>query len=311
MYRSILVPLDGSTFAEHALPIARGIAHRADATLHLVSVHVPVAIGYTDDLAILNDKLEAQRREQERAYLDEVIKRLAMDPEIPVTSTLVEGWVGRVAEVLRDYMMAKGIDLVVMTTHGRGALSRFWLGSVADELVRQTPVPILLVRPKEGEGIPDISRDRIFQHILIPLDGSALSEKILEPAVTLGGLMQADYTLLRVIELMLAVNLSPEYSVGVDQQLLELLQVDAQHYLDRVAERLRKRMLQVQTRMVFNHQPALAILEEAEKQGIDLIAMETHGHGGLTRLLVGSVADKVLRGASIPVLLHRPQDKSL
>ncbi|HWP48446.1 MAG TPA: universal stress protein [Candidatus Limnocylindrales bacterium] len=310
MYRSILVPLDGSTFAEHALPIARSIAHRAGATLHLVSVHMPVAIGYVDDLATLDDRLEAENKAHERAYLDEVIKRLAMDPKVPVTSTLVEGWVGRVAEVLRDYVMAKNIDLVVMTTHGRGALSRFWLGSVADELVRQAPVPILLVRPREGEETPDISRDQIFQHILIPLDGSTLSEKILEPAITLGRLTQADYTLLRVIELMLPANFSPEYSVGVDQQLLELLQVDARHYLEEVAERLRGRMLQVQTKIVFNYQPALAILEEAEKQGSDLIAMETHGHGGLTRLLVGSVADKVLRSAPVPVLLHRPRDKS-
>jgi nucleotide-binding universal stress UspA family protein len=274
-------------------------------------VHVPVALSYVDDLATIDDKLEAENKARERAYLDEVTKRLAMGPKAPVIPTLVEGWVGRIAEVLHDYITAQGIDLVVMTTHGRGALSRFWLGSVADELVRRAPVPILLVRPQEGEKTLDIAQDQIFRHILIPLDGSALSEKILEPAVAIGKLMQADYTLLRVIELMLPANFSPDYSVGVDQQLLELLQVDARHYLEGVAERLRGQGLQVQTKIVFNYQPAVAILEEAGKQEIDLIAMETHGHGGLTRLLVGSVADKVLRSAGVPVLLHRPHGEPL
>jgi len=310
MYKSILVPLDGSPFAEHALPIARSLAGRQGATLHLVCVHVPVAIGYVEDLATLDDQLEAENKAQEREYLDEVTHRLAMAPKVPVLSTLVEGWAGRIAEVLQDYVTAQGIDLVVMTTHGRGALSRFWLGSVADELVRRGPVPILLVRPPEGEGPPEICQDQIFRHILIPLDGSALSEKILEPAIALGQRMQADYTLLQVIELMLPVNFSPEDAGGVDQQLLELLQVDARHYLEGVAERMRGQGLQVQSRIVFNHQPAVAILEEAGKQGIDLIAMETHGHGGLTRLLVGSVADKVLRSASVPVLLHRPHEEA-
>lgn len=310
MYRSILVPLDGSAFAEHALPIARSIARRAGATLHLVSVHTPVAIRYVEDIATVDDRLEAENKAHERAYLDEVTKRLNLDSGISVISNLVEGWVGRVAEVLRDYVTAKSIDLVVMTTHGRGTLSRFWLGSVADELVREAPAPILLVRPQEGEGVPDISQDRIFRHILIPLDGSALSERILEPAIALGKLTQADYTLLRVIELMLPANFLSESTVGVDRQLVELLRIDVQHYLDRVAERFQSQMLQVQTKIVFNDQPAWAILEEAEKQRFDLIAMETHGHGGLTRLLVGSVADKVLRGSSVPVLLHRPHGKS-
>jgi nucleotide-binding universal stress UspA family protein len=175
-----------------------------------------------------------------------------------------------------------------------------------------------LIRPPEGtEAVPDLVHEQAFQHVLIPLDGSALSEQILEQVIALGKLMQANYTLLRVIELMLPANYSPEYSAEVDHELLELLRIDAQTYLEGVAERLGAQVgvhgrmpLQVQTRIVFNHQPSVAILEEAGKHGIDLIAMETHGQGGLTRLLVGSVADKILRGASAPVLLHRPHNES-
>ncbi len=312
MYRSILVPLDGSTFAEYALPVARSIARRAGATLQLALVHVPVPARYVESMVIFDKELEARNREHEQAYLDEVIKRLATDLEVPVTSVLLDGEIGKISEVLNDHVMATGADLIVMSTHGRGALSRFWLGSVADKLVRQGLVPILLVRPLEEkkEG-PDLAHEPVFQHVLIPLDGSALSEQILEPAVALGKLMQADYTLLRVLEPWMPIGYPPtEYSIRLDHQLQEQLQREAEEYLEGVAGRLRAQSLQVQVRVVFSRFTSTAILEEAGKQGIDLIAMETHGWGGLTRLLIGSVADKVLRGASVPILLQRPHGET-
>lgn len=310
MYGSILVPLDGSTFGEYALPVAQSIAHRAGAALQLVHVHVPVSTKYAEGTIILDETRETQSKEQERAYLDEVIKRLKISSNISVTSAVLDRS-DSVVDILNDHVKATGVGLVVMSTHGRGALTRFWLGSVADELIRRVEKPILLVRPKETEGAtPDFTQERIFRHILIPLDGSVLSEQMLEHAVTLGKLMESDYTLLRVIEPVIPASYPrTEYSTRVEQQLLGQLQTEAQTYLDEVAERLRIRSFQVHTKVVLHRHPAIAILDEAGKQGMDLIAMETHGHGGLTRLLMGSVADKVLRGTFIPVLLHRPHDK--
>ena len=88
----------------------------------------------------------------------------------------------------------------MMTTHGHGPLSRFWLGSVADEMVRRATTPILLVRPHE-KAI-DLAAEPVLRHILIPLDGSALAEQVLGPAAALGSLLQCDdYTLLRVYRL--------------------------------------------------------------------------------------------------------------
>jgi nucleotide-binding universal stress UspA family protein len=86
--------------------------------------------------------------------------------------------------------------------------------------------------------------------------------------------------------------------------------VEAQAYLDRIAERLRAQSLTVQTRVVGHDKPAAAILDDAQKNAVDLIALATSGRGGLKRLLLGSVADKVVRGAVTPVLVYRPVDKS-
>ncbi|MCI0557907.1 MAG: universal stress protein, partial [Nitrososphaera sp.] len=249
MYRSVLVPLDGSTFGEHALLVAQGIAYRAGAALQLAHVHVPVSTKYIEGMIVLDETLEAQNKERERAYLEGTVKRLKTDSN--VTFTLLDES-GSVADILNNHLKTTGAGLLIMTTHGRGALTRFWLGSVADELVRRVEKPILLVRPKEAvEEVPDLTQEKTFQHILIPLDGSTLSEQMLEHAVALGKLTQANYTLLRVIEPIVPANFPhTEQSLKAEQKLLEQLQSEAQTYLDGVAERLRLRSFQVQTRVV-------------------------------------------------------------
>src|SRR5262249_35227309 len=113
---------------------------------------------------------------------------------IPVASALLEG---AVAPTLADHAAGVGADLVVMTTHGRGALGRFWLGSVADALVRQLPMPLLLARPHGGE--PDLAAAPLPRHLLLPLDGSALAEEMAGAARDLAALAGARVTLLRVV----------------------------------------------------------------------------------------------------------------
>ena len=299
MYRSLLVPLDGSAFAEHALPFAASIARRAGATLRVVRVHVPVASLYSGNELVADLTLDAKIRENETAYLDGVVKRLAEIVPVPVSRILADG---PVADALREQSLASAADLVVMATHGRGPLSRFWLGSVADTLVRCLPMPILLVRPQEE--VPTLAAEVRLRRILIPLDGSVLAEQILGPATELGSLTQAEFTLLRVVEPFMP---PPHQLLG---PLFDQLAREAQIYVDGVAERLRGQSLRVETRVVFNRFASAAILEEAQVHVSDLIALETHGRGGLTRMLLGSVADKVVRGALTPLLLHRPSAKT-
>jgi nucleotide-binding universal stress UspA family protein len=124
--------------------------------------------------------------------------------------------------------------------------------------------------------------------------------------------MQADYTLLRVVEPVIVADarLGGNTVSGLDPELRQALQEEAQVYLERVAERLRSPSVRAQTRVVTNRWAAGAILEEAGARAMQLIALATHGRRGLGRLLLGSVADKVLRGASVPVLLRRSVEDS-
>jgi nucleotide-binding universal stress UspA family protein len=298
MYRSLLVPLDGSPTGEHALPAALGIARRARASLQVASVHVPAIGAFRGTEPAWDNQVDTAIREKEQAYLEGVVKRLEA-AGVGVSSALLDG---PIATALHEQATTVGADLIVMTTHGRGPLTRFWLGSVADSLIRQATMPVLVVRPHHGAA--DLNAPAAWAHVLIPLDGSERAESILEPAIALGTLMDADYTLMLAIEPIIVGELSA-VGASFDPDFLESVQKDAQSYLDQVAARLRTRSLRVDTRVVFSLPAAAAILEEAAVKPGTLIALETHGRGGLGRLLLGSVADKVLRGASAPVLVHR------
>jgi nucleotide-binding universal stress UspA family protein len=301
MYRSILVPLDGSTFGEHALPLAVSLARRSGASLELVLVHTPFI--YVESGFLYDDRVDKQLQDQEQSYLEGVAKRLRAVTPVPVSWTLREGLV---ADSIRGQLTATSADLIVMTTHGRGPLSRFWLGSVADELVRRAPAPVLLVRPQEST--PDLTQEPVLQYVFIPLDVSATAEQVLEPAVALGRLLGTDFTLLRVVKPVLFAGHDPTAlgDPALGQSVTEQIRTEARTYLEGVAEGLRARSLNVQTRVLVDTQPAVAILRESQDQPHGVIALATHGRGGLQRTLLGSVADKVVRGAILPVFVYRP-----
>jgi nucleotide-binding universal stress UspA family protein len=303
MFRSLLVPLDGSPFSEHALPFALSIAKHAGAAVQLVHVHVPLV--YVSGIDVLDSGADERVKEQEWTYLDRMVSRWqAVAPGVQISSTLLEGFA---PDVLREQMGGKA-DLVVMATHGLGPLSRFWLGSVADTLVRTATVPLLLLRPSEQP--PPVALAPPFLHMTIPLDGSELATQVLEPAIQLGQLMDADYTLLRVVKpvVMLDPNLGWPATTRTNETLTQQAIAEAQAYLDRIAVRLGEQGLKVRTRTVLHTYPAETILQEA--QGADVIALATHGRGGLRRLLLGSVADKVLRGGATPMLVCRPRNET-
>jgi nucleotide-binding universal stress UspA family protein len=296
--KSILVPLDGSAFAEEALPTALAIAARESARLELVIVHEVLPPYRVHGAPPRDSRFDNDIREERSSYVNGIADWARRTTPVPVTATIVDG---PVVITLAEHIGTR-VDMVVMTSHGRGGLSRLWLGSVADGLVRRVTVPVLVIRPDGSEGRAQPPRS--FARILVPLDGSPFAEDAIEQAVALGG-PDTEYMLLEVVPLLVTEVLVARVADVVHVEA-EADRVQTEEYLGRTADRLRSRGLQVTTRTLVHHQPARAILEYAADQGVDLIAIATHGRGVAGRLLFGSVADKVLRGAAIPVLIHRP-----
>ncbi len=299
-YRTVLVPLDGELFAEHALPFALGIARRTGAEVRLVHVHCPLQSSHRPETLYYDVGLDAWNSRRQQVYLNDLVRRLAKVTSVPVTPVFVQGQ--EVVESLGEAASA-GADLVVMATHRRGLLGRLWYGSVADVLMQQLCVPLLLV---QGYNAPaDLTGDPRMRKILIPLDGSKFAEQVIEPALTLvGNLTDADHTMLRV------VPLKANGSVGDDtavQRPLGDRAAEAQAYLSHLADRLGRRMPRVHPRIVLDARPIpQAILESAQVHDADVIALATRWRGGLSRLFRGSTADRVVRGTSMPVLVYRP-----
>ena len=313
-YESILVPLDGSEPSEQALPMAIGLARLHGAALNIVRVYVPIAGVHGEHAVRYDEALDRKLMHRAQRYLEAVVERLATVAGISARSALREGLV---ADAIAQQAVAVGADLLVMTTRGRGPLARFWFGSVSESLVRQSTLPILFVQP--GEVPVDMAQAPAVQRVLVPLDGSQLAEQILEPVLALCARLPVEYTLLRIVNQVAPPSYdpgSPRVS-GIRGSLLQQLQDldrlecrQAEVYLERVAEPLRARSLVVHTRVVPDTLPATAILKDASTHGYDLIALSTQGRGPLKRLMLGSVADKVLRGADTAVLVYRPTDQS-
>ena len=308
MYRTILVPLDGSRLAEWGLPAAVGIARRHAAQLQLLTVQVlRSAVSAIDGLAFSNGS-EAWRSAAEdssQSYLTEVARRVEVLHPVTIKSE-VRAEFEDAGRQLVQYAHDSDIDLIVMATHGHGPLMRFWLGSVADAVVRHSRVPTLLIRP-DANAEADLTSEKRFRNILIPLDGSDASEAIIDHALGVGG-YDAEYTLFQAFPLLPVF--STEYAAvsSVDAGVMHAQQEAAEAALEMQAERIRLRdvRIRVHTATASKNTSAEAILDYAERNQNDLIAMTTHGRGGAIRLMLGSVADKVTRGAEVPVLLYRP-----
>lgn len=303
MYTSILVPLDGSPFGEAALPAAMALAKRSGARLHLVHVHAASADG-EGGLGGLPRGWAAEAERAARAYLDEVVARTADDMGESVSFGLLKA---PVAAAVGEYARTNGITLLVMSTHGRRGLSRMWLGSVAAGIIREAPAPVLLVRPRKTGARPGASLR--IRHILVPLDGSRTSEGIVASAAALGKLTGASLTLLHVVEPAFRLGeaiLVPatEYDPGLTERRI----AEAEAYLNRLAVRLRGDGLTVDT-VVREGEAVTSVLDEAKAKGSDLIALATHGRSGWQRLAFGSVADKIVRTSTLPVLVRRPLEE--
>jgi nucleotide-binding universal stress UspA family protein len=297
----ILVPLDGSDLASGAVPMAAALTDRTDGELALTRVHLPsVPIGSVGDLGVplYDPAWDNALRGTADEELTAAAQRVMTEYGIRATTSLRTGM--NIAAEIEAAAEEFRADLIAMTTHGHGGQSLAWIGSVADAVVRTTHRPVLI--------IPDraVARGTEVRRILVPHDGSEPAETALQSAIRFATLHGASLHLVRVIappimgDVLTALSSEALDRFGVDQ-----LAAEAKDELDAKAAELRTRVATVTATVLVNANPARAILEHLSEADPDLIAMGTHGRG-FSRLFVGSVADKVLRGSGRAVLLQRP-----
>jgi len=304
MYRVIMVPTDGTGFDREAIRVALRIAERTEAKVKLVRV---LGTGSFFAVAAAAEgtavAAEVVRSERDRA-LSELYALAAECRTVSSVAISVDLHAGPVTEVLEDYARRHEVDLIVISTHGRSGIARMSLGSVTDSLIRHTSIPVLVVKPPTSYLNPQAGE--AFSHVVVPLDGSTLAEQILPPIALLTSLEGADLTLLHVIK---AQRPARGEITNPDLAWWERDIKSAQNYLQRVSRQLRRRSgLRVKTDIVVSQNVPSAISDFAAREKVDLIAIATHGRGGLARVLRGSVADAVLHLANRSMLVFKPEN---
>ncbi|HYK84515.1 MAG TPA: universal stress protein [Ktedonobacteraceae bacterium] len=324
MFKRIMVPLDGSARAERALPIAARIAQASDGVLVLVRV-VNVPMGYRPSQAqgstlmqeVLDSKAEA------RQYLT----GLSESDMLTGISCEVEVLHGAPALAILDTIPKLGADLVVICSHGKTDAKRWAMGSVARKIASHSSIPVLILR-EDGKvpfgPYPDPTRPLRAYRSLVALDGSQLAQLVLEPTAYLIAALakpaRGTLHMTHVIPLPSDENALDDENTKIPA-LQEKALYQAKKYLRNICEDVRDALppdikLSINWSVAVDTDVAQALIDVAEKGiiydgsgidgGCDLIALTTHGNGGVQDWTIGIVAERVLNTSNLPVLIVRP-----
>ena len=283
--QEILVPLDGSREAESVLPYLRDLAPRFGSQVHILGVGI------------------GGKTRRVNRLLEDYTKRIANGLNGNNIKAKAVTLYGTAADKILDFTAENEIGLIIMATHGRSGITRWWMGSVAEKVISEATAPVLLVRSKRPSKIGAAGKPKFLQKILAPLDGSDIGEAALPYAEILATNSGASISLLQVVSPPGTVEASllggPDW-----RKFVKAMHDAGEDYLKSIAGRLSDKGIKY-TYEVITGDPADKIVEYADVKKASLIAMSTHGRTGLARWVLGSIADKVLHGARIPILLVR------
>lgn len=302
MYKVIMAPTEGSESESAAISVAVRLAQRFEADLRLVRVDsAPVIIEpvpHAPMLAVTEELIREERLARLRK-LEALGTECRSPGDIRVMIALEEGPTG---PTLADYAKKFNVDLIVMSSHARGGVKRITLGSVTDYLIRHTNIPVLVVKAPTSFIGP--TSQQSFGRIVVPLDGSPLAEQILPQVAQIGSRLKSTVSLLRVLT---PVTYSQQQIMqpGLPWWDIDIAVADA--CLARAESYLMGRGLKVTKDIVLSDDVATAILDYSVRMTADLIAIATSGSGGMSRFMLGTVADEVTRKAQISVLVFHPK----
>jgi len=322
MFEHILVPLDGTEHAERALPVAARIAHATGGTLILINVVLPSPIYETYSVNQVPALPDAHDIRIERAftYLDEMLDRYGPDLVGIKTEKTVTS--GAASATFFEEARLRHVDLIVLCSQGESNFKHWFFSSMARHVVHHTAIPVLLLN-EQGDFPPFVHQEQLLR-VLVPLDGSPLSEMALEPTIwlmaVLAGSTQTALHLLRVVDIPFPYGHTRAFS-RVDMMMYQEEAQKAQKYLHEEISRMlahlpTKLNVTITSSVISSTDVVKTILAEAEPveeelraEPYDLIALATHGRGRLQRLLMGSVTEHLIGATRLPLFIVQPHEE--
>lgn len=340
MFRKVIVPLDGTELAEGILPCISNLAASLETSVVLLSVIDPDAVELPERMGdvphvgaarveavgstagIVNTNVGVSREDMTRAgvhphetggpYVSQVFDKAeeATMSRLEEIAKKIEPMVGKVesrvvfgkpAEKIIEFAEAEGADLIAMSTHGRNMIGRGLLGSVTDKVLHATSIPVLAISPDKAKVYGNTEGG--ITNLIVPLDGSELAESVLPYVEEMASRMSLDVLLVRVLRL---GGTYAAYSEGLaywgDSGVYDELETEFSDYLKNVAERLKAKGVKTDWK-IMRGAPVICITDLAKETSHDVIAMASRGRSGLTRWMLGSVTEGVIRAAGDPVMV--------
>jgi nucleotide-binding universal stress UspA family protein len=300
LYSHIVVPVDGSDLSESVLPWAYTLAKVFKSKIVLVeAITAGDAAGDKGkEEAAKSRSAIAKARRKENAYLSSLDQRLQ---GVEIAHSLKAG---RPENVIPAEAKRHGDStLIAMSTHGRSGIGRWLLGSVTDKVIHSAPCSMLVIRPKREDDSKQ--REAKLSRIILPLDGSELSEAAIPAALELAKTLNLPVTVARVVptaQFSAAGEWSAGYAGGY-AEVLEAVEGETKEYLAaKVSDLKRRGIARVDSKM-FLGDPAGHIVDLGREREGSLVIMSSRGRTGLGRAILGSVADRVVSSSGAPVLL--------
>ncbi|MDS0296727.1 MULTISPECIES: universal stress protein [Haloferacaceae] len=288
MYDSILLPVDGSEHAAKIVHHAAELAQWTGTTIQLLFVADTTQDSVTVVDGTVVDALE-QEGETIVADVAETLETLGVEHDTDVVQ-------GSPAPTIVDYAERYDHDLIVLPTHGRTGISRYLLGSVTEKVVRLSDVPVLTARMQSDEQLAFP-----YENILIPTDGSPASTAAAKHGLTLAAALDATVHILSVVDV---TSLGPDVRSVLSDDELERPAVEA---VEEVATKADEHDLASVQTYVEHGSPAEMIREHIETNEVHAVVMGASGRRGVDRVLLGSVAEKTVRSAPVPVITVHDQ----
>jgi nucleotide-binding universal stress UspA family protein len=296
MYDTILIPTDGSEHAVRAAEHAQYLARLFDATVHVVNVaDVQAAAGVFGAGGV--DEEFRSRLEAEGEEAIETVRAALADADSVETAVVR----GDPRTAILEYAEEHDVDLLAMGTHGRTGLSRYITGSVTEHVVRLADVPVLTVRATDRSAVTDD-----YDEILVPTDGSEPANAAVEHAIAIAQKAGARVHAVSVVDVS-NVTASPTYTLP--SEVIGELEEESEKMAESVASQARAAGLDAVTE-VREGFAARTLLDYAEENDVDVVAMGTAGRTGLDRYLLGSTTERVIRHSDVPVLAVNARERS-
>ena len=300
MFDTILVPLDGSQLANCVLPHVVAIARPFDAEITLLRMLEKNHAGASAQLFdLLNWQINKTRAS---LYLEKIQARFQKS-NIRVQTEILEGLI---AEGITEYAQNRGMKLIILSSHGHHGLTQWGISSITQKIILSAKTSLLIVRAHQyGGRVDELTETPVYQHILVPLDGSQRAENVLPAITQLANFHKSQIHLVQVVQTPEMARQMPPVreDIELSNRVVERNREEAERYLEQLRSRSYLEGIAVQTHLIASGNAAVALHQLVEQEQIDLVALSAHGYSGNHQWPYGSMVNNFILYGRVSLLI--------